>query len=119
MNTHALFITKKNLYDYLFFQIEYSTHTATKPTTPSAPRPFTIAVTEPTTSTVGTNGIAAPLNNTCNTSNNAKTDTLVSARAPAHFLIVAKISIIWILLYNQRCVATVGKIFKDILQVKH
>jgi hypothetical protein len=54
-----------------------------------------IPVTEPMTSTVGRNGIAAPLNNTSNTINNAKTLTVVSARALAHFLIVAKISIIW------------------------
>ena len=84
--------TQKNL-NYLFFQIEYSTHTATKPTTPSPPNALTIPVTLPITSVAGKNGIAAPLNRTSNTIANAKTLTAVSARAFAHFLIVAKISI--------------------------
>jgi hypothetical protein len=63
--------------------------------------------------------MAAPLSNTSNTISKAITLTAVSDKAPAHFFIVAKISIIWSLLYNQRCVTTVGKIFKDVLQVKH
>jgi putative intracellular protease/amidase len=84
----------------LFFQIEYSTHTATKPTTPSAPNDLTISVTPPITSVAGKNGIAAPLNNTSRTIAKAKTLTIVSARAPAQFLIVAKISMELIRLLN-------------------
>ena len=86
---------QKELKTYLFFQIEYSTHTATKPTTPSPPSVLTIDVTLPITSTAGKKGNAAPLSNTSNTISSASTLTAVSAIAPDHFFIVAKISIIW------------------------
>ena len=87
------FFESKEL-NYLFFQIECSTHKATNPTTPSLPSVLTIVVTEPITSVAGRNGTAAPLNNTSKTIASAKTLTNASARAFAQPFAFAKISII-------------------------
>ena len=76
-----------------FCQMLYNTQIAMRPTRPSDPRALMIAVMLAMTSTFGKNGIAKPLNITPATIMSASTLTRVSARAPAHFFMVPRISI--------------------------
>ena len=78
---------------YFLFQIEYNTHTATRPTMPSLPSPLTMPVTEPITSVAGKNGKALPLNNTSKAINIAIRLTATSAIPAAHFLTCVNTSI--------------------------
>ena len=79
---------------YFLFQIEYSTHTATNPTKPSAPKVLITPVTEPITSVAGKNATADPLSRISNAINIAISDTATSAIPAAHFLTCVNTSIL-------------------------
>ena len=78
---------------YFLFQIEYSTHTATNPTKPSAPKVLIMPVTLPITATSGKNG-TLPAPSTSNAINIAISETATSAIPADHFFTVANTSIL-------------------------